>query len=85
VRKHSQASNVRILMRQSSDNHYHVLIEDDGIGILVPTTKGQPGEHVGLNIMQERARRINGTVNIESEPGEGTRIELDFPVASIIG
>jgi len=85
VRKHSHASNVRILMRQSSDNHYHVLIEDDGVGIVVPTTKGQPGEHVGLNIMQERAKRINGTVNIESEPGEGTRIELDFPVASVIG
>jgi len=85
VRKHSQASHVRVLIRQSSDQHYHVLIEDDGVGINNPDIKGQPGEHVGLNIMQERAKRINGTVNIESEPGEGTRIELDFPISSVIG
>ena len=82
ARKHSQANNIRILIRQSADDHYHVLIEDDGIGIDNFNIKGQPGEHVGLSIMRERARRINGKVNIESETGEGTRIELDFPISS---
>jgi len=82
VRKHSQANNVRVLVRQSTDDHYHVLIEDDGVGIDNRDTRGQPGEHVGLTIMEERARRINGILSIESEPGEGTRIELDFPLTS---
>jgi two-component system nitrate/nitrite sensor histidine kinase NarX len=81
ARKHSQANNVRVLIRQTSDEHYHVLIEDDGVGIDNQHITGQPGEHVGLSIMQERARRINGEVTIESEPGEGTRIELDFPIS----
>jgi len=80
ARKHSQANNVRVLIRQTSDEHYHVLIEDDGVGIDDRNITGQPGEHVGLSIMNERARRINGEVTIESESGEGTRVELDFPI-----
>ena len=84
ARKHSQANNVRILIRQTQDDHYHVLIEDDGVGIDDRKIMGHPGEHVGLSIMKERARRINGEVTIESEPGEGTRIELDFPISTAI-
>ena len=79
VRKHSDANNVRVLIRCNEDEmHYHVLIEDDGKGIEAKTVQSQPGENVGLNIMKERAEQLNGTLSIETEPGEGTRIELDF-------
>lgn len=81
ARKHSQAKNVRVLLRETSDHHCQVLIEDDGIGFNEPNMQGLPGEHVGLSIMQERARRIDGQVSIESEEGEGTRVELDFPIS----
>ena len=80
ARKHSQAEHVRVLIRETGNQQYHVLIEDDGVGIREQTMQGKPGEHVGLSIMQERARRINGTLGIDSEEGEGTRIELDFSV-----
>jgi two-component system nitrate/nitrite sensor histidine kinase NarX len=30
--------------------------------------------------MDERARRIGADWRIESEPGEGTRVELVFPI-----
>jgi two-component system nitrate/nitrite sensor histidine kinase NarX len=82
IRKHSKAENVRILIRCDEEDRYHVLIEDDGIGIESTTMQGQPGEHVGLSIMQERARRIGGELIIESEPGEGTRVEFDINCAS---
>lgn len=82
IRKHSKAENVRILIRCDDEDRYHVLIEDDGIGIESTTMHGQPGEHVGLSIMQERARRIGGELMIESEPGEGTRVEFDINCAS---
>ena len=36
------------------------------------------GEHIGLRIMQERAERIGGEIHFESEPGEGTLIQLNF-------
>lgn len=79
IRKHSQANAVRVLMRAGRDSHYMVLIEDDGIGIQNKVMEGGPGEHLGLNILQERAARIGGTLKIESESGEGTRVILRFP------
>ncbi len=76
IRKHAQAHTVRVLLRSRSDGSYLLLVEDDGIGFEGVTPKGNPGEHIGLSIMEERARRIKGELNIESEPGEGTRVEL---------
>ncbi len=84
IRKHSQANAVRVLMRAGKDKHYMVLIEDDGIGIQHKVMQGGPGEHLGLNILQERAARIGGDLKIESEPGEGTQVILRFPAPEAI-
>ena len=78
VRKHSQAQTVRVLMRCTDGEFYRVLIEDDGVGFSKPALNGKPGEHVGLSIMHERTERLGGTLSIESDPGEGTRVELTF-------
>ena len=78
IRKHSQAHAVRIMMRCDQEGHYWVLVEDDGVGFGKPVMNGHPGEHVGLSIMRERAAHLNGRIRIESEPGEGTRIQLTF-------
>jgi len=80
VRKHSDAQNVRVLLRADDTGEHHVLVEDDGQGIEEKVVSGPPGEHIGLSIMRERAARLGGTLNIESEPGEGTRVELQFTV-----
>jgi two-component system nitrate/nitrite sensor histidine kinase NarX len=76
VRKHAQAHTVRVLLRCRGPDTYLILVEDDGIGFEGAAPKGNPGEHIGLSIMEERARRIDGELSIESEPGEGTRVEL---------
>ncbi|MGD8785006.1 MAG: hypothetical protein PVG75_11240, partial [Thioalkalispiraceae bacterium] len=60
----------------------HILIEDDGVGIDTTLDKDTREDHYGLNIMSERAKRINGKLKIESEPGEGTRITLTFKYSS---
>lgn len=76
IRKHSNARNVRVMLN-NEDDLYTVLIEDDGLG-MAEVTEGMPGEHVGLDVMEERTRRLPGQLVIESEPGEGTRIVLMF-------
>ena len=78
IRKHANANAVRLLLRCRSKNDYVLLIEDDGVGFEHNDRQGQPGEHIGLSILEERARRLNGTLRVESEPGEGTRVELNF-------
>ena len=78
IRKHSDANNVRLMFRCDDKGHYHVLVENDGIGFETPTSSDHPGKHLGLTIMQERANHLGGELRIESEPDEGTRIELEF-------
>lgn len=78
IRKHSDAENVRIMLSSNDDGQCAVLIEDDGVGFSEPKTSLHSGEHVGLSIMADRAKRFGGSLNIESEPGEGTRIVLEF-------
>ncbi|MFO7592484.1 MAG: histidine kinase [Pseudomonadota bacterium] len=78
VRKHSNAHTVRVMLRCDKDGHYHILVEDDGVGMDKPAFSGHPGEHLGLSIMQERARYLGGELRIESESGEGTRVQLTF-------
>jgi two-component system nitrate/nitrite sensor histidine kinase NarX len=77
IRKHSQANAVRVIMRALAKDDFLVLVEDDGVGIKEPATSA-PGEHLGLKILKERTARIGGTLRIESEAGEGTRIILKF-------
>lgn len=76
IRKHSQAHTVRVLLSCDADDEYRLLLEDDGQGLVTDERERLPGEQVGLSIMQERARRLGGTLRIEGEPGEGTRVEL---------
>ena len=79
IRKHSQAHTVRVILRSDTQGDCSILIEDDGVGFDdVPDSDVTLGDHLGLSIMHERAKRIGGTVKIESEPNEGTRITLEF-------
>ncbi len=78
IRKHAQAQNVRILLNCSSQRGIVMLVEDDGVGFDSAAKEGRPGEHIGLSIMEERAQRLGGALRIESEAGEGTRLELTY-------
>lgn len=80
ARKHSKAHTVRLLFTCRKGS-YNLLVEDDGCGFEGSSRKGHPGEHIGLSIMEERAKRLGGILRIESEPGEGTRVELTYKAA----
>ncbi len=86
IRKHSQAEVVRVLLSFRSDKNI-VLIEDDGIGFEESSIVSEDGRHLGLNILRDRAREIGASIHIESEPGDGTRIQLQFkaePVGELL-
>jgi two-component system nitrate/nitrite sensor histidine kinase NarX len=79
VKKHAGARIVRLLLRVSESGQCYLLIEDDGHGFEGETI-GHAGEHVGLKVMHERAAHIDAKLDIESEPDEGTRVELRFKI-----
>jgi len=82
IRKHSGSDTVRILLYSSVDGDCSILIEDDGPGLSEdrPKPNTDTGEHIGLSVMQERAARLNGELQFESD-GEGLLLQLNFKVA----
>nr|DAK42314.1 MAG TPA: Signal transduction histidine kinase, nitrate/nitrite-specific [Caudoviricetes sp.] len=62
-----------------NQQNFTLSIEDDGIGFNPQHLHKLSGEHVGLGIMQERARRINANLDIQSQPEQGTTVTLTLP------
>ena len=77
---HSGGNLARVLVRSDAAS-MRVLVEDDGEGFSTPRCENASGEHIGLSVMRDRARWLGGTLAVESEPGEGTRVTLAFPRA----
>ncbi|MEX1071550.1 MAG: GAF domain-containing sensor histidine kinase [Anaerolineales bacterium] len=75
IRKHSYARNVNISLKRA-DERVLLTIQDDGIGFDLQTK----GSGYGLGNMRERAEGLGADINVQSEKGRGTRIELSIPV-----
>ena len=79
VRKHARARTVRVLLAGDAANgRCRLLVEDDGIGFEAPAADAAGGGHIGLGLLRDRAAELGGRLQIESEPGEGTRVALEF-------
>lgn len=81
VRKHSQAR--RVMVRMTSVNgDWSVVIEDDGKGFpFSGKLSHQELENAGKGpiVIRERVRLIEGELTIESNPGQGSRLEIKIP------
>lgn len=73
VTRHSNASTVSLRMI-GKDDYVTLEIADNGCGF--EPAKMQPQGGLGLTNMRERARRIGGTLEILSKPGNGTKIKV---------
>ncbi len=78
IRKHADAHIVRVLLQCDEAGNYLVLIENDGKGFDKEAIQSEAGKHLGLTIMKERAKYLGGKLKIDSDPDEGTRVELRF-------
>jgi signal transduction histidine kinase len=78
---HSEAKNARITLRRAS-GELTLSIEDDGKGFdaFRPIEVDESGRGRGLFSMKERASLLGGTCDIQSQPGNGTRIIVKVPV-----
>lgn len=74
--KHSCASRIQIQLIGNAENII-LVIEDDGKGFIYDSTFCFPCN--GIYNMKERARLLNGTIDIETEPLMGTTIRLKIP------
>lgn len=77
--RHAGASSIDVAIT-FGDWHLDIEIRDDGTGIPESVlTRGDKEGHFGLVGMRERAKRIGGSLTIDSRPGKGTDVMLRLP------
>jgi signal transduction histidine kinase len=76
--QHAQASAVEVRVRQA-DGQILVTVQDDGSGFDPERVRG-----LGLLGMEERARHLGGTFQIDSQPGRGTLLRVTLPQREVV-
>jgi len=83
VAKHSKAETASVILRnkiESNKKALIIIISDDGVGF-IPEKVNSLDSHFGLRGIKERTKYLNGKIKINSEPGEGTEIRMEIPLA----
>ncbi len=73
--KHSMASNIEVLLYKEEEC-LNLTIIDDGKGFDTKSTKSG----IGLIIVNERVKSLNGSININSTIGKGTEFNITAPL-----
>lgn len=80
IGKHSKAKSGKVALKMA-EGEIHLVIEDDGIGFdfkKLSRVNGSFG-HLGLVFMKERVRLLNGSFDVASVKGRGTKIAVRVP------
>jgi nitrate/nitrite-specific signal transduction histidine kinase len=78
VRKHAAAHEATIRFARV-DHHWDITVEDYGAGFDARETKSEGWRYLGLHIMRERAEGIGAELDVDSQPGSGTRVLIRVP------
>lgn len=73
--KHAKATGVEIFFNIDAGN-IKLVIKDDGIGFDATSVK----LGAGLQNIQNRVYLVNGTYSIQTSPGKGCKITIEFPI-----
>jgi PAS domain S-box-containing protein len=77
VGRHARARTVDVDMVER-DGWLHLSVEDDGCG--AEAHAFESAQAYGIMGMRERARHFGGEIDIDSQPGRGTRMRLSMPL-----
>lgn len=75
--RHANASELELVLDKSPDS-LHLLISDNGVGMAEDVLK--ESRAFGIAGMRERVRLLNGSMNISSRPGKGTKLRIIIPI-----
>jgi signal transduction histidine kinase len=74
AQRHAHAKNVTVELKETATS-VQVEVRDDGTGFDATHTRG-----MGLLGMEERVKRLGGTIEINSRPGTGATIRAELPL-----
>lgn len=82
--RHGQASHVKIACCFAGAE-VQMEISDNGKGFDVQSVRNPTSGHFGLSGMRQRIERLDGTLDVSSTPGVGTRIAIRLPHQAHVG
>ena len=78
--KHSAATNVTVTLT-THEHDLTVTVGDAGRGFTPQQELAARGDHhFGLDMLRRRVREVGGEIEIESQPGKGTRVIARLPI-----
>jgi len=82
--KHAQATHVSVHLIFESNGTFVLEMSDDGLGFDVQAkiNTHASGKGVGLKSIFNRAHLIGARLDMESEPGAGTRVKITLPATN---
>jgi len=75
--RHSQASKVKVTLNIDNDT-IRVSVDDNGKGF--PAEEIESDANWGIKLTRERVEMLGGRTEIDSVPGQGTRITFEMPM-----
>lgn len=82
ARKHAQAENIWVRLKNYEEGIALLEIADDGVGFNVGEVDARYDQRgsLGMVNMRERAELVSGVLNIDSSTGKGTRVQMLIPL-----
>ena len=81
--RHAHASHIMIHLKYESDA-LTLAIRDDGHGFLSSDHATAHGGHFGIPVMEERARKLGGTLRLLTSVGGGTEVIVKVPFNAML-
>lgn len=78
VRDHAQATQAKIMV-DLDESEVRASVEDNGKGFDVEVLTSEEMIDRSLNRLREKIEQLGGTLEIQSAPGEGTRVSMTLP------
>jgi len=74
ILKHAEATHAEVQLTKHED-HLNIVINDNGKGF-----KKNKKQGIGLRNIKERLHKVEGDLDIDSSPGNGTSITINIPI-----
>jgi two-component system sensor histidine kinase DegS len=75
VRDHAQATQVKVMI-DIDEATARAAVEDNGRGFDPEILEAEEAEKLSLNQLEDKIERLGGSMEVDTKPGEGTRISI---------
>ena len=82
ARKHAAAPNIWICLKELEPGLALLEVQDDGVGFNVEAMNKAYDKRgsLGMINLRERTELVNGLLNVQSQPGKGTIVQVYVPL-----